>query len=63
MNVDDVMPWIVVPLVLFFLIRSMIKRKKGGGSKHDRHYDNLHDNMHDDHDYDSGDSGGGDSDD
>jgi hypothetical protein len=60
MNIDDVMPWIVVPLVLLFLIRSIIKKTKGGGGRNDRHHDPLHDNLHDDHDFggsDSGDSG------
>ena len=55
MNIDDVMPWIVGPLVLLFIIRSMFK-KKGRGSNHDY----MHDNLHDDHDFDSGDSGGDD---
>ena len=63
MNIDDVMPWIVLPLIVFFLIRSIFKKAKRGRGHSDRHYDPLHDNLHDDHDFGDSDSGDGGSDD
>lgn len=54
MQIEQVMPWIVVPLVLFFGIRGFLKKKKGT-VHNDRQHDPLHENLHHQND-----SGGGD---